>query len=51
MVSVLATEPKIQGLNPGEDERYLTTIQINSMTSLGGKVKPSVQCRKFCTAC
>jgi hypothetical protein len=50
VVSVFATGPKVAGSIPAEVDGFLRVIEIRSTTSFGGKVKPSVPCRRF-TAC
>jgi hypothetical protein len=47
MVIVLATGPKYGGSNLAEDDEFLRTIIIRSMTSTGEEVKLSVPCRKI----
>jgi hypothetical protein len=47
VVSVLATGPRFTGSNPAEGDGFIMAIKIRSMTSFGGKVKPSVPFRKI----
>jgi hypothetical protein len=46
VVSVLATEPKVRGFEPGKDDGYLRAIKISSTPSFGREVKPECPCRK-----
>jgi hypothetical protein len=47
VVIVLATEQKVRGFRPSQDDGILKAIKIRSTTSFGLEVKPSVPCRKI----
>ena len=49
-VSVLAFGTRVRGFKPGRSRRIFRAKKFLSTPSFGGKVKPSVPCRKF-TAC
>jgi hypothetical protein len=44
---LLAFGPKIRGLKPDWEERFLRAIKIPSRTSFGGEVKPSAPHHKI----
>jgi hypothetical protein len=47
VITVLATGLKVRGFKPAKGDGFLRVIQIRSMTSFGGKVKPATPCRKI----
>jgi hypothetical protein len=47
VISVIATEPKGHGFEPGQGDGFLRAIKIRSTPSFGWKVKPEVPCRKI----
>ena len=46
-VSVLAFDTRVRGFTPGRSRRIFSGEKILTPPSFGGKVKPSVPCRKF----
>jgi hypothetical protein len=46
-LSCLPVDPSFAGSNPAEYNGFLRSIKIRSMTSTGGKLKPSAPCRKI----
>jgi hypothetical protein len=46
VVSVLATGPKVRGLEPGQGDGFLRAIKICSTPSFRWEVKLEVPCRK-----
>jgi hypothetical protein len=47
VVTCWPPDPKFVDSYLPEGDRFLRAIKIDSMTSFGGEVKPSVPCRKF----
>jgi hypothetical protein len=47
VVVCLTLDPRFEGSNPAEDDRYLRAIKIRSTTPYGGEVKILGPCRKI----